>query len=163
MPSGALGEAPGRLGAGRTGVPFSGDEAGRRFERLLSVAGLPRAEVFITNAVLCLPLDANGRNRTPSAAELRTCAGWLSATIDAVDPGLVVAMGRTALESLRRVELHALSLADTGRPPIPWRRRELAVVYHPGARSQVHRRWSQQIDDWRALGGAVRGSRSSPE
>ena len=63
-----VGEAPGRRGAGRTGIPFLGDESGRRFERLLEAAGLRRDEVFVTNAVLCLPLDGVGRNRTPSPA-----------------------------------------------------------------------------------------------
>ncbi len=30
-----IGEAPGRLGADRTGIPFYGDQAGKNFERLL--------------------------------------------------------------------------------------------------------------------------------
>ncbi|MCC7105701.1 MAG: uracil-DNA glycosylase, partial [Chloroflexi bacterium] len=50
-----IAEAPGRLGAERTGVPFSGDQAGRSFELLLREARLTRTEVFVTNAVLCNP------------------------------------------------------------------------------------------------------------
>jgi uracil-DNA glycosylase family 4 len=37
-----IGEAPGRLGADRTGIPFHGDQAGRNFERLLQFTGLTR-------------------------------------------------------------------------------------------------------------------------
>lgn len=85
-----VGEAPGRFGAGRTGVPFRGDTAGRRFEALLGAAGLERERVFVTNAVLCLPLDPQGRNRRPTSAETAICNGWLRATIDAVDRKSVV-------------------------------------------------------------------------
>src|SRR5579872_2221398 len=46
-------EAPGRLGGDRTGVPLSRDRSGLNFERLLASSGLGRAEVFVTNAVLC--------------------------------------------------------------------------------------------------------------
>ncbi len=147
-----VGEAPGRFGAAKTGVPFSGDEAGRRFERLLAEAGLARGGVFVTNAVLCLPLDPLGRNRPPSALELRACASWLESTIAAVNPRLVVAMGRVPLEALRRLTPHDLQLSDAGELPVAWQGRQLAVVYHPGARSQVHRPWAEQVEDWRKLG-----------
>lgn len=147
-----VGEAPGRFGAGVTGVPFSGDVAGARFERLLGAAGLDRRDVFITNAVLCLPLDAKGRNRTPRTSEVRNCSAFLSETIAAISPELVVAMGRVALGAVRRIEPVALDLKDAGRNPMRWNGRQLAVVYHPGARSQVFRSWDQQTGDWVQLG-----------
>ena len=61
-------------------------------------------------------------------------------------------MGRVALEALRRFAPHGLQLPDAGRPPAEWGTRRLAVVYHPGARAQVHRSWDEQLDDWRTLG-----------
>lgn len=147
-----VGEAPGRFGAGITGVPFSGDVAGARFERLLGAARLDRSDVFITNAVLCLPLDAKGRNRTPRASEVRNCSAFLSDTIAAISPELVVAMGSVALDAVRRIEPVTLELKEAGRDPLSWNGRQLAVVYHPGARSQVFRGWDQQIEDWVHLG-----------
>src|SRR5262249_1774582 len=54
-------EAPGRLGADRSQIPLSGDQTGRNFEILLGAAGLDRAHLFITNAVLCNPRDSRGR------------------------------------------------------------------------------------------------------
>ena len=114
-----LGEAPGRLGAGRTSVPFSGDESGRRFEKLLAAAGLRRADVFVSNALLCLPLDAAGRNRRPSAPELANCATHLEATLAAVRPRLVVTLGATALAALDRIE---------AAPPHPRHRRRDAAT-----------------------------------
>ncbi len=73
-----IGEAPGRLGGDRTGVPFSGDQSGRNFERLLVAAGLARAEVFVTNTILCSPRDERGRNRGPSRQELASCGDLLA-------------------------------------------------------------------------------------
>jgi len=151
-----VGEAPGRLGAGRTGVPFSGDVAGARFERLLAEAGLERADVFVTNAVLCVPVDARGRNRRPRPAEVRACASWLEQTIRLVDPAFVVALGGVALAALALIEPHGLAVANAGDGPIRWFGRQLAVAYHPGARAQVHRPWSSQVEDWRRIGSFAR-------
>ena len=64
-------EAPGRFGAGRTGIPFSGDKSGDNFEALIAHVGLTRRDIFITNAVLCNPL-LNGNNRRPTSKELET-------------------------------------------------------------------------------------------
>jgi uracil-DNA glycosylase family 4 len=150
-----IGEAPGRLGAGRTGVPFSGDEAGRRFERLLSAAGLARADIFVTNAVLCLPLDAAGRNRTPLRSELVNCSTHLSATIALVDPEVVVTLGATALAAIARVEPHNLALATAVARPTAWWGRTLIPLYHTGQRAQIHRSWSAQLTDWQTLGESL--------
>src|SRR6266550_1115753 len=53
-----IGEAPGRKGADRTRIPFSGDQSGRNFERFLSSIDLTRTEIFITSAALCNPRSA---------------------------------------------------------------------------------------------------------
>lgn len=57
-----IAEAPGRLGADKFGIPLFGDETGRNFEWLISKAGINRDEIFITNAVLCNPRAADGKN-----------------------------------------------------------------------------------------------------
>lgn len=152
-----VGEAPGRLGAGRTGVPFSGDVAGARFERLLGEAGLRRVDVFVTNAILCLPVDGAGRNRAPRRTEVQACGRWLEETLRLVDPALVVAMGTVALYALALIQPHGLVVSNAGEPPAWWFGRKLATVYHPAARSQVHRPWDRQVEDWRAIGTFVRG------
>lgn len=147
-----VGEAPGRLGAARTGTPFSGDTAGRRFDLLLREAGMARETVFVTNAVLCLPLDDSNRNRRPTAREQRACTPWLAASLNLVRPALVVAMGGVALQALGRIAFHDLRLQDAGHRFVPWEGRTLAVAYHPAARSAVHRHWELQAEDWRWLG-----------
>src|SRR5712691_12454532 len=62
-----IGEAPGRKGADRTRVPFSGDQSGKNFERFLASIGLPRSEIFITSAALSNQRKASGANRRPTA------------------------------------------------------------------------------------------------
>src|SRR5262249_29546623 len=64
-----IGEAPGRRGADRTRIPFSGDQSGKNFERFLLAAGLTRSQIFITSAALCNPRSPSGANRRPSARE----------------------------------------------------------------------------------------------
>src|SRR5260370_8837994 len=59
-------EAPGRLGAERTGIPLFGDRTGDRFEELLGAMRWNRRDVFITNAVLCNPRDMKGNNGSPT-------------------------------------------------------------------------------------------------
>jgi uracil-DNA glycosylase family 4 len=147
-----VGEAPGRYGAGRSGVPFHGDESGRRFESLLAVAGLTREDVFVTNAVLCNPLDASGRNRRPKASEVAQCGGFLRRQIEVVDPEVVVTLGVVALDALGRIEAHGLTLRDGCGEATEWLGRRLIALYHPGRRALVHRDDAAQREDWRRLG-----------
>ena len=55
-----IGEAPGRKGADRTRVPFSGDQSGANFDRFLNSIELTRKEIFITSAALCNPRSESG-------------------------------------------------------------------------------------------------------
>src|SRR5258705_11717372 len=61
-----IGEAPGRKGADRTRVPFSGDQSGANFDRFLSSIGLAREQIFITSAALCNTRSQSGCNRSPT-------------------------------------------------------------------------------------------------
>lgn len=149
-------EAPGRLGAARTGVPMTSDVTGRRFHAFLAEAGLARERVFITNAVLCNPLSANGNNRRPTAREVANCHDFLAAQVRLVRAPVVVALGVVALEALRRVEPHDAVLArDVGRA-IPWAGRTLVPLYHPSVQSTLTRPHEAQARDWRRMGTLVR-------
>ena len=92
-------EAPGRFGAGRTGIPFYGDKSGDNFEILLAHIGLKRADVFVTNAVLCNPLK-NGNNRRPKTSEIKNCSPFLKKTLDLIRPQVVVTLGSVGLKAL---------------------------------------------------------------
>jgi uracil-DNA glycosylase family 4 len=132
-----VGTAPGRYGAERTGIPFSGDRSGAALDVLLGRVGLERGDVFITNAVLCNPQDERGRNAEPTAAELRRCDKHLAATLALVEAPLVVALGRTAFAAVRatQAQAHPLRWEDALGTAMPWHNgRLLAATYHPGPR-----------------------------
>lgn len=144
-------EAPGRLGAEITGVPLFGDRSGDRFEELLKAMGWSRSSVFITNTVLCNPRDEQGNNDLPSTAEVKNCSTFLRRTISVVNPKLVIALGRVALNGLRTVHPHELELKPSAGKVAQWGERYLGVLYHPGPRTQVHRTWNHQLRDAKAL------------
>lgn len=151
-----IGEAPGRHGGERTGVPFSGDQSGRNFEALLAVAGLNRAEVFITNAILCNPRDPVGRNRGPSWQELGNCSALLARQLALVAAPVVVTLGAVALQAVGGLTAHGLQLREAVGRATPWRGRLLLPLYHPGPRARVHRDLARQSADFIALGALVR-------
>jgi uracil-DNA glycosylase len=141
-------EAPGRLGAHLTRMPLSGDATGRNFEKLLQNCGLSREQVYVTNAVLCNPRDAKGRNRTPAAAEISACTqAFLMRQIIIVDPDVVITLGLTALKALKWIEPHGLSLSHVGQV-FPWWGRLLSPLYHPSPRVvNTHRSLETQTTD----------------
>ena len=150
-------EAPGRLGADVSGVPLTGDRAGRTFEALLAAGGFDRDKVFITNAVLCNPRDAGGRNDRPTGPEVANCGSHLSRLMAIVQPEWVVTLGAVALSAVRRIAPHGLVLArDVGRP-VSWNGRRLVPLYHPGPRALIHRPLSAQQADYERIATLVAG------
>lgn len=151
-----VGEAPGRLGADRTGVPFDGDQSGRRLDQFLASAGWTRDDVFVTNAVLCNPRTDDDRNRPPCRSELANCRPHLADTIEIVNPRLVLALGAHALAALGAIHPHGLVLGrDVARPARWMGERWIVALYHPGARAAVHRADDLQREDWKAVRACV--------
>ncbi|MFZ5651586.1 MAG: uracil-DNA glycosylase [Bacillota bacterium] len=94
-----VGEAPGANEI-KHGIPFAG-EAGKKLNVYLSMAGLTRDDVYITNVVRCRPTAGGGRrNRTPGAREIPVCGGWVNRELEIIRPGTVVTLGNIALKWL---------------------------------------------------------------
>ncbi len=148
-------EAPGRQGAERTGIPFSGDHSGRTFERLLGEAGWTRADVFIMNAALCNPQGPTGANRPPSRQELANCSGHLRATLAIVDPPVVVTLGAVALAALGRIAPHGLKLTQARGTPHRWYGRMLVPLFHPSPKVLAWFPYAQMAEDFRRLRALV--------
>lgn len=124
-----VGEGPG-FNEDRLGRPFVG-RAGDFLVKLLGSIGWRRDEVFITNVVKCRPPD----NRDPQPDEIAACAPYLRRQLDALDPALVVTLGRysmaTFLPDARISQAHG-----TVRPVDPETGAPNALVlamYHPAA------------------------------
>ena len=113
-----VGLAPGAHGANRTGRPFTGDGAGAFMYPLLHQSGFSsQAEVvsvddglelhdlYITNAVKCLPPE----NR-PNAEEFTACRPYLETELKALkNLRVIIALGHGAHKSLLRL-FHAQGL-----------------------------------------------------
>ena len=151
-----IGEAPGRKGADRTRVPFSGDQSGENFNRFLSSIGLSRDQIFITSAALCNPRTESGANRRPTQKELANCSGFLRRTIAIVNPKIVVTLGSVALEALKRIERHELNLKDNAARIHDWNGKVLVPIYHPSPQVLAsHRREAQQLSDYQVVRKAL--------
>jgi DNA polymerase len=119
-----VGEAPGAT-EDETGRPFVG-RSGALLDLLLAEAGLDRSEAGVLNIVKCRPPG----NRTPKAAEVARCSGWLRRQLELLDPPVVVALGLSAAKWFlgpRTV------LAEVRGRAHPWGDRALWATYHPSA------------------------------
>lgn len=146
-----IAEAPGRLGADKTGIPLSGDQTGHNFNNLLKNIGWERDKLFITNAILCNPRDSKGNNGSPTQIEIANCAAYLKMIIDLVDPEVIVALGAVALSALKVINPHRMTLSTHLGKPSSWAGRIVYPLYHPGPRAAIHRSLANQRADFMRL------------
>ncbi|HVS80196.1 MAG TPA: uracil-DNA glycosylase [Pyrinomonadaceae bacterium] len=152
-----IGEAPGRKGADRTRIPFSGDQSGKNFERFLASIGLTRAEIFITSAALCNPRKPSGANRRPSAGEISNCSEFLRRTITLIDPQVIVTLGGVALDALKPIHYHELNLKEHAGKIHRWNGRVLVPLYHPSPQVLItSRKEAAQLQDYRVVARAIK-------
>src|SRR5574343_690440 len=126
-----IGEAPGE-NEDLQGEPFVG-QAGKLLDNMLKAIGLSRqtegraqgvAGVYIANTLKCRPPG----NRNPEPHELQTCAPFLARQVALVQPKIILAMGRFAVQSLLQatepiVKLRGRVHQYEGVPVV--------VTYHP--------------------------------
>jgi len=102
-----VGEAPGEQ-EDLQGEPFVG-AAGQLLDRMLAALQLTRGEdgdapparrVYIANTLKCRP----PRNRNPAPQEMTQCEPYLQRQIELLQPRLILAMGRFAVQALLRSE-----------------------------------------------------------
>ncbi len=86
-----IGEGPG-FHENEQGHPFVG-ASGKFLDQLLAQAGVTREDVFIANVVKCRPPG----NRDPLPDELAACDTYLEAQIEAINPSIIVTLGRFSM------------------------------------------------------------------
>ncbi len=90
-----IGEAPGE-NEDLQGEPFVG-QAGKLLDNMLRALGLNRRDsVFIANVLKCRPPG----NRNPEPEEIAQCEPFLRRQVELVQPKIILAMGRFAVQSL---------------------------------------------------------------
>ena len=92
-------------GADRTGIPFTGDDHGRRLQSILGELGFVRsepdaAEPDIQNAFCTYLTRCRHPGREPTDREVDTCEPYLNAEIRMINPQIIVPIGQRVLESL---------------------------------------------------------------
>ena len=151
-----VGEQPGDE-EDKRGAPFVGP-AGRVLDDALEAAGIDRGAVYVSNAVKHFKWEARGKRRIhkrPNATEIEACSPWLREEVAHVRPGVIVAMGATAVRAVLGraraiVSLRGQVLDSALGPP-------MVATVHPSAIVRVPDR-----DDRRAaLHGFVTDLRSA--
>ncbi|WP_407692878.1 uracil-DNA glycosylase [Pyxidicoccus xibeiensis] len=91
-----VGEGPGET-EDLQGVPFVG-AAGELLTKMIEAMGFRRDDVYICNVVKCRPPG----NRNPEPDEIAACEPFLRAQLAAIQPKVVVALGKFAAQTLLR-------------------------------------------------------------
>lgn len=118
-----VGEGPGE-DEDLKGEPFVGRAGQLLTEIITKGMGLRRADVYIANVVKCRP----PKNRNPEPDEIAACEPFLARQIDAVDPRVVVALGKFAAQTLLGTATPISRLRGQWHD---YRGRRLMPTFHP--------------------------------
>jgi uracil-DNA glycosylase len=158
-----IGEQPGDQ-EDLAGKPFVGP-AGRVLDEALIEAGIPREEVYVTNAVKHFKWEPRGKKRIhskPNLGEVRACRPWLETELALVKPQIIVCLGATAAQSLMGSKFKIT--VERGKffefPPwAPW----LTATLHPSAILRMpdeaarHEARARLVEDLRGVAERLRG------
>jgi uracil-DNA glycosylase len=148
-----VGEGPGAR-EDATGRPFVGP-AGQLLNELLGALGWARQDVFIANVVKCRPPG----NRDPEPDEINACASYLDRQEAALDPAVIVTLGRHSLgrylPGARISAVHGQLRRSGGRFIFP--------MYHPAAALHQASLRETLFTDIRGLPAALLAAREALE
>jgi DNA polymerase len=149
-----VGEGPGAE-EDRRGLPFVG-RAGELLTAMIEKGlGMARSEVYICNIVKCRPPE----NRTPLADEVSTCRAFLDGQITAVQPKVIVTLGKPAASLLLGRDVPITRIRGTWQE---YRGIPLMPTLHPAF---VLRRYTEENrrNVWADLKAALTRARGGPQ
>ncbi len=147
-----VGEGPGEQ-EDLSGLPFVG-RAGELLTQMIERGlQIPRASVYIANAVKCRPPG----NRTPLPNEVAACREFLDGQIDAIRPRVIVALGKPATSLLLGREVSITRVRGTwheyrGFPVMP--------TFHPAFLLRQYTPENRRLV-WEDLKAALERSRTA--
>ncbi|KAA3646661.1 MAG: uracil-DNA glycosylase [Chloroflexi bacterium] len=146
-----IGEGPG-FHENEQGLPFVG-AAGKFLEELLASIDLKREDVFITNVVKCRPPG----NRDPQADELSACGDYLERQIQAINPKVIVTLGRFSMarymQNAKISQVHGNPMRVRGRLVVPMFH-PAAALHQPSLRKTVEEDFAR-LPEWIAQAGDI--------
>jgi uracil-DNA glycosylase family protein len=128
-----VGEQPGDQ-EDLAGKPFVGP-SGTLLNHVMEEVGIPRDDVYVTNAVKHFKWEPRGKKRLhakPSAREVAACRPWLEAEIKVIQPKMIVCLGATAAQSLLGSTFRLTQHRGEVQKDTPWAPWVLATV-HPSS------------------------------
>ena len=124
-----VGEAPGE-NEDLQGEPFVG-QAGKLLDNMLKAIGLGRHEqVYIANVLKCRPPN----NRNPAPAEIAQCEPYLLRQVALLQPRIILAMGRFAINTLLASSVPGVEAIPVGKlrgKVYSYEGVPVVVTYHP--------------------------------
>ncbi|MFB6196286.1 MAG: uracil-DNA glycosylase family protein [Haloplanus sp.] len=133
-------------GADRTGIPFTGDEAGRRLQRILGDLGFsaspPDADrPELADAYLTYLTRCRHPERDPTDEEIATCDPYLTADVRMINPEIIVPVGDLALRNVAveytTRDASTLDVSDCHATTIRGRGFELVPMIDPGEQTDA--------------------------
>ncbi len=104
---------------------FYVSEAGKLLEKMIGAMGYKRDNTYITNLVQCRPPN----NRIPHQDEILACTPYIKAQIAHLQPKLIVALGKIAVEGLLNKKVAITRLRGTWQT---YDGIDLMPTFHPG-------------------------------
>jgi DNA polymerase len=156
-----VGEQPGDQ-EDRQGEPFVGP-AGALLDKALADAGIPRDQVYVTNAVKHFKWEPRGKRRIhkkPRASEVKACRPWLEAELRAVKPTVVVCLGATAAQSMlgagfKLMQQRGQVVSSTGAGRVVATIHPSAVLRAPDSQGRMAA-YEMLVSDLKVAAGALR-------
>jgi uracil-DNA glycosylase len=151
------------------GRPFAWTAGRKLFRWFQTHAGVDeatfRSHIYMAAVCRCFPgKKATGGDRVPDPDEIKNCSSWLKAELDLLQPGLVIAVGKLAIQQfipcgkLEEVIGHAFGVKYAGHQfdlvPLPhpsgaspWPHQEPGRILLPRAMALIaaHPAWKQSI------------------
>jgi len=148
-----VGEQPGDQ-EDKAGKPFVGP-AGKLLDRAMAEAGIDRKQTYVTNAVKHFKFERRGKRRIhskPTAGEVKHYRWWLEKELELVKPGVIVALGATAILALSgkalSIKAHRGPIALAGHPGF--------LTIHPSFLLRMRKEdkpaaWKQFVSDMKEI------------
>ena len=137
-----VGEAPGER-EDALGEPFVG-KAGQLLDDMLTMIGLSRDRIYITNSIKCRP----PQNRDPLNTEKEACAGYLQQQLKLMQPKIIVCLGR-----ISAIEMIKPDFKITKEHGVFFKKNDftLCAVYHPAALLRDPRKKEDMYSDMKNI------------
>ena len=142
-----IGEAPG-ANEDLQGEPFVG-RAGKLLDDMLTMIGLHRRDIYITNSVKCRPPE----NRDPLNTEKDACRGYLKQQLQLMKPKIIVCLGRISAMELIKEDFkitreHGQFFEKDGIL--------MMAMYHPAALLRDPRKKPEAFEDLKNLQAKIK-------